>query len=146
MVTEAMLLQICTFAERLIELASVTHVNRYSIKMKVSQKISNLNASNFRDILTLKLVTNASDGEGGFTATVSTIKTIFAKVEPKNESRTLDEKQLEYVAAFQIYCRYDATIDNSKLFEYKGQTLTIHSCVDIGGLNQFLSILAYSNE
>ena len=113
--------------------------------MKVSQKISTLNASNFRDILTLKLVSNASDGEGGFTATLSTIKTIFGKVEPKSEVRTLDDKQLEYSAAFQIYVRYDATVDNTKLLEYKGQTLTIHSCVNIGELNQFLSIIAYTN-
>lgn len=112
--------------------------------MKVSQKISTLSASNFRDVVVLKMVTNTADGEGGFTAAISTVKSIFAKVEPKSEVRELDEKQLEYTAAFQIYVRYDPTVDNKKLLEYKGKTLTIHSCINIGELNQFLIILAYA--
>lgn len=114
--------------------------------MKISQRISNINASLMRDPLALKLVTNASDGEGGYTATVSTIKTIWGNVEPLKESRALDTKQLEYTRAFKIICRYDATIDNKKLIEYRGENLTIHSAVDIGGLKQFMEIIAYTSE
>ncbi len=98
-----------------------------------------------RDIVTIKMVTNTADGEGGFVATISTVKTIFCKVEPRNEVRALDVSQLEYTMAYKIYCRYDATVDNKKLLEFKGQSLTIHSVTDIGALNQFLEIIAYSN-
>ncbi len=99
-----------------------------------------------RDILVLKSVTNTSDGEGGYVPTIAVVKSIFAKVEPLKESRVLDANQLEYTQAYRIYIRYDAAINNTNLLNYKGKDLTIHSAIDISGLNQFIEVIAYTNE
>ncbi len=99
-----------------------------------------------RDSLVLKQQNTTPDDQGGFPVTLSTVKSIFAKVEPRTESRVLDAAQLEYTTPFKIYCRYDAAINNKSILEYKGLDLTIHSCVNISGLNRYFEILAYSNE
>lgn len=114
--------------------------------MKLPKGISNINASELRDVIVLKSVANVSDGEGGYTTNVTTLKPIYAKVDPRTESRILDAAQLEYTTSYKIYCRYDAEINNTRLLEYRGLDLTIHSAVNINGLNQFIDIIAYSNE
>ncbi len=98
-----------------------------------------------RDSLVLKQQVVTSE-DGNTTVTLSAVKSIFAKVEPRTESRVLDAAQLEYTTPFKIYCRYDAAINNKSILEYKGLDLTIHSCVNISGLNRYFEILAYSNE
>ncbi len=99
-----------------------------------------------RDVLFLESQARTMDGQGGYVISIATEKQIFARVEPKTESRVLDAAQLEYETAYKIYCRYDPQITNNSYLGYKGLRLTIHSCVNISGLNRYLEILAYSSE
>ena len=114
--------------------------------MKLPKQILHINASEMRDYLTLKQQVSVADGEGGFAVTLSAVKGIYARVELKQESRVLDAAQLEYTTAYKIYCRYDSAINNDSILTYRGLDLTIHSCVNLSGLNRYFEILAYSNE
>lgn len=113
--------------------------------MKIQKNILHISASNMREALVLNTVTKVSDGEGGYTTTITPLKTIFANVEMQKGSRLLELQSISFERAFKVYCRYDEAITKTSNFTYKGETLVIHAINNLSQLNRYLEILCYTD-
>ena len=113
--------------------------------MKIQKNVLHISASNMREAVTLNTVTRVADGEGGYTTTITPLKTIFANVEMQKGSRTLELAAISFERVYKIYCRYDDLITNNSTLTYKGQQLTIHSIDNLSQLNRYFEILAYTD-
>ena len=82
-----------------------------------------------REKVTIKSVTNTSDGQGGKTEALSAGNAMWAKVEPLTGTRAMEYQQLTGSQGYIITMNYrdDITIDQTSILSWNSKTLTVHS-------------------
>ncbi len=113
--------------------------------MKIQKGVLQISTSNMREALVLNTVTYAKDANYEQIATITPLKTIFAKVDEQKGSRLLELQSVSFEKVFKLYCRYDEDITRNSSFTYKGQLLKIHAINNLSQLNRYFEILAYTD-
>ena len=104
-----------------------------------------MNIAKMRKRVTVKRVTETSDGIGGATEVYSTTGTIWAEVKELKGHRALEYAQIIEGKPYEVMTRYrtDITIDSKCTLTYKSRTLYVHTCTT-DEMNKFINIIAYS--
>lgn len=116
--------------------------------MKLKRRSDTLGSGDMRARITMLQPTYTADGRGGQTVTFAAYSTVWAKAEPKTESRRLQEAQVTYNDAYDFTIRFsEMPLTADWMIRYKGRDYTIHPGIhDIEDRHQYWSILAYTKK
>lgn len=92
----------------------------------------------------IKSQTKSSDGRGGTTSTISTVKTIFANVKPLSERKLHQYGQTFQGNAYLITARWlsvDTVTNVNHKLEWDGRTLIIHSIINKDNRKKYAEII-----
>jgi SPP1 family predicted phage head-tail adaptor len=87
--------------------------------------------------------TRVSDGQGGFTTTFALQSTVWGDLRPDNQSRAIDDSELQFDQRSRLYVRYGVVINDSYEVEVEGSRYTIHSIKNVENQNRFLELIIY---
>jgi len=112
--------------------------------MKLGKAKANyIDANTMTREVKLYAATKASDGQGGYTTTFALQSTIWGDLRPDNQSREIDDSELQFDQRNRLYIRYGVTIDNDYELEIEGSRYTIHSIKNVENQNRFLELIIY---
>jgi SPP1 family predicted phage head-tail adaptor len=111
-----------------------------------SNRIKESNAGTLPFYVDVLTPTSSTDFEGGFTVTYALLKNVYAKIEPRQNSRVLEQAQITFNAAAKIIVRHDPAITTDCRIKYEGIEYVIHSVVDIGYSARYMELLAYTTN
>jgi SPP1 family predicted phage head-tail adaptor len=112
--------------------------------MKLGKAKANyIDANTMTREVKLYAATKASDGQGGYNTTFALQSTIWGDLRPDNQSREIDESELQFDQRNRLYIRYGVTIDNDYELEIEGSRYTIHSIKNVENQNRFLELIIY---
>ena len=103
---------------------------------------------NLRDRITVFKI-NLTEGDAGEQIEErEDIKIVWCKVIPMNEQRALEHGLIVGNRAFMVYLRVQSLpeLNNDMFFEWKGQTLVIHSVKDSDARGKYFEVIANGNE
>ena len=92
----------------------------------------------------IKTQSKSSDGRGGTTSTISTVKTIFADVEPLSGRRLQQYGQTFQGNAYLITARWrsvDTVTNVNHKLEWNSRTLIIHSIINKDNRKKYAEII-----
>jgi SPP1 family predicted phage head-tail adaptor len=87
--------------------------------------------------------TKVSDGQGGYTTTLTLQSTVWGDLRPDNQMREIDDLELAFDQRNRLYIRYGITITDKYKVEIEGQLYTIHSIKDVENQHRFLELIIY---
>lgn len=87
--------------------------------------------------------TKTSDGQGGYTTTLTLQSTVWGDLRPDNQAREIDDLELAFDQRNRLYIRYGITITDKYKVEIDGQRYTIHSIKDVENQHRFLELIIY---
>jgi SPP1 family predicted phage head-tail adaptor len=87
--------------------------------------------------------TRVSDGQGGYTTTFALQSTVWGDLRPDNQSRAIDESELQFNERSRLYIRFDVNINDSYEVDVEGDRYTIHSIKNVEDQNRFLELIIY---
>lgn len=87
--------------------------------------------------------TRVSDGQGGYTTTFALQSTVWGDLRPDNQSRAVDDSELQFNQRNRLYIRFDVNIDDSYEVDVEGSRYTIHSIKNVEDQNRFLELIIY---
>lgn len=92
--------------------------------------------------------TITTSASGNRSATRASYWSTRAKVKPLTERRGLEAHQTVLKAGFEFSMRYrsDKTVTMSMELDYSGQTLIIHSIINVNEQNKELQVIAMVND
>jgi SPP1 family predicted phage head-tail adaptor len=111
-----------------------------------TNRIKEANAGELVHAISILQPTATTDFEGGEVVTFAEVKKVYANIEPKINSRVLEEEQIKFNQAAKIIVRYDPAINVSCKIDFEGEKYIIHSIVDIGYGNRYMELLAYTTN
>lgn len=102
----------------------------------------------FRDLATLIPPTDSTDGRGGVTRSYDVYNGVdeYVYVELLRDSRTLQESNLVYNEAYNMYVRYNADYTASYRVLLKGKNFTVHIAENVDFTNRFMKLIIYTKE
>lgn len=87
--------------------------------------------------------TRTSDGQGGYTTTFTLQDTVWGDLRPDNQSRAVDDSELQFNQRNRLYIRFEVNIDDSYEVDVEGSRYTIHSIKNVEDQNRFLELIIY---
>lgn len=87
--------------------------------------------------------TRTSDGQGGYTTTFTLQSTVWGDLRPDNQSRAVDDSELQFNQRNRLYIRFEVNIDDSYEVDVEGDRFTIHSIKNVEDQNRFLELIIY---
>ena len=87
--------------------------------------------------------TRTSDGQGGYTTTFALQSTVWGDLRPDNQSRSVDDSELQFNQRNRLYIRFEVNIDDSYEVDVEGDRFTIHSIKNVEDQNRFLELIIY---
>ena len=87
--------------------------------------------------------TRTSDGQGGYTTTFALQSTVWGDLRPDNQSRAVDDSELQFNQRNRLYIRFEVNIDDSYEVDVEGDRFTIHSIKNVEDQNRFLELIIY---
>ena len=87
--------------------------------------------------------TRVSDGQGGYTTTFALQSTVWGDLRPDNQTRAIDESELQFNERSRLYIRFDVNINDSYEVDVEGDRYTIHSIKNVEDQNRFLELIIY---
>jgi SPP1 family predicted phage head-tail adaptor len=87
--------------------------------------------------------TRVTDGQGGYTTTFALQTTVWGDLRPDNQSRAVDESELQFDQRSVLYIRFGVNINDSYEVEVEGDRYTIHSIKNVENQNRFLELIIY---
>jgi SPP1 family predicted phage head-tail adaptor len=87
--------------------------------------------------------TRTSDGQGGYTTTFALQSTVWGDLRPDNQTRAIDESELQFNERSRLYIRFDVNINDSYEVDVEGDRYTIHSIKNVEDQNRFLELIIY---
>jgi SPP1 family predicted phage head-tail adaptor len=87
--------------------------------------------------------TRVSDGQGGFTTTFALQSTVWGDLRPDNQSRAIDDSELQFDQRSILYIRFGVNINNTYEVDVEGSRYTIHSIKNVENQNRFLELIIY---
>lgn len=92
--------------------------------------------------VTIQSVSQASDGQGGFTETWADGATVWAAVEQKKAWEKFQAMQTQTPVVWEVTMRYRADVTSASRLKYGALVLWIKEVINRGGANAFLDIKA----
>lgn len=112
--------------------------------MKLGKAKANyIDANTMNREVKLYAATRVSDGQGGYTTTFALQSTIWGDLRPDNQSREIDESELQFDQRNRLFIRYGVTIQDDYEVEIEGSRYTIHSIKNVENQNRFLELIIY---
>lgn len=90
--------------------------------------------------VTLQSVAQASDGQGGFTDTWSSVASLWAEIEPLNGYEKLQAMQLASPVTHKVTIRYRAGVTTKDRLLYSGRVFHIKEVINVGEDGNFLRL------
>jgi SPP1 family predicted phage head-tail adaptor len=87
--------------------------------------------------------TRTSDGQGGYTTTFALQSTVWGDLRPDNQSRAVDDSELQFNQRNRLYIRFEVNINDSYEVDVEGDRFTIHSIKNVEDQNRFLELIIY---
>lgn len=112
--------------------------------MKLGKAKANyIDANTMTREVKLYAATRVSDGQGGYTTTFALQSTIWGDLRPDNQSRAVDDSELQFDQRNRLFIRYGVTIQDDYEVEIEGSRYTIHSIKNVENQNRFLELIIY---
>jgi SPP1 family predicted phage head-tail adaptor len=94
-----------------------------------------------RNRLAIQSVARASDSQGGFTDTWTTVVTIWASIEPTKAYERFQAMQTATPITHKIKCRYNANITTAKRALFGSRIFDIKQVLNINESNSMMVLL-----
>jgi SPP1 family predicted phage head-tail adaptor len=112
--------------------------------MKLGKAKANyVDANTMTRLVEIYAPTRVSDGQGGYTTTFALQSTVWGDLRPDNQSRAVDDLELQFNQRNRLYIRFDVNIDDSYEVDVEGSRYTIHSIKNVEDQNRFLELIIY---
>ena len=112
--------------------------------MKLSVTKNTIDIGQLRNQITFLIPTQTVGERGNITLTYPTTKTVYARVTPGGNDRSLQEANLTYDEIMTVIVRYDSDFKESWKIRFNNIQYTIHSSTNIDHYNRFIEILCYA--
>ncbi len=90
-----------------------------------------MNPGTYRHVITIYTVTQSSDGQGGYTETVTSLGNFWANVNPTSVSRDFEMNQIVNTKGYTIKLPYTNKVFTEKDYcEYLGKRLQFNSIIN----------------
>ena len=103
-------------------------------------------ASDFRHRIVIETPTKVSDGQGGYTFTWATFKSVWASVNPVKAQQVFFAGQLQHQVSHKIKTRYVSGLLAVMRINFDGRIFKIRQIRDIAERKQYHEVMAWENK